>query len=98
MDGTGGGGAPEQPTSGEPAPFTPGTAVVTAGALNVRVGPGAYYPIITMVYEGDYVTVIGRTATGSWFKVRLANGIEGWLSSAYVIMVVPPVDLPILAY
>jgi N-acetylmuramoyl-L-alanine amidase len=98
MDGMGGGGDPQEPASDGSTAFTPGTAVVTAGALNVRVGPGSYYPIITMVYEGDYVTVIGRTATGSWFKVRLSDGIEGWLSSAYVIMVVPPVDLPILAY
>lgn len=90
---------PTTPPPTEPPP-TPkpneGTAVVTAGRLNVRDGPGIQHNIITVISFGDKVTLIGRNYNFSWAKVRLANGIVGWVSTRYITIIVPPTDLPVL--
>jgi uncharacterized protein YraI len=79
----------------EPAPVE-GTAVVDAGRLNVRAGPGIAFAVITSIPEGEFVTLIGRNPGSTWYKVRLGNGVEGWVNAFYISIIVPPADLPIL--
>ncbi|MCB0139195.1 MAG: SH3 domain-containing protein, partial [Caldilineaceae bacterium] len=41
------------------------------------------YASIAVVTQGDVLTVIGQSSDGSWILVRLPNGVEGWVASAY---------------
>ncbi|MCB8985986.1 MAG: SH3 domain-containing protein [Ardenticatenaceae bacterium] len=79
------------------APPTSGpTAVVNTGALNVRSGPGIQYPAVAATYNGHVVTMLGRNADGSWVKVRLFNGQEGWVNARYITPNSPIANLPVL--
>ena len=42
----------------QPALAQTATGSVTSGALNVRTGPSAGYPIVATVYQGDVVTLL----------------------------------------
>lgn len=67
-----------------PTPTRAGnTAAITVSALNVRRGPDTQYPVITTVQRGETVTVLGQDSTGTWLRVRLSDGIEGWVSRAF---------------
>lgn len=75
------------------------TVTVLSPGLNVRSGPGAGYASVAVVTQGDVLTVIGQNGDGSWILVRLPNGIEGWVASAYTTYgyngpVVTPQPLP----
>lgn len=63
------------------------TASVTAGALNVRRGPGVSYGVLTAAYKNQVLTLTGyRANVGSalWVSVKTANGTTGWVNSAYL--------------
>ncbi|RYL95175.1 hypothetical protein EWI07_03925 [Sporolactobacillus sp. THM7-4] len=60
--------------------FTPYKAQITAGALNIRSGPGTKYRKVALLYKNDQVTVIGTS--GSWLKVS-AKGKTGYISGKY---------------
>jgi uncharacterized protein YgiM (DUF1202 family) len=70
--------------------------VVTAGALNVREGPGPQHSSLTVIYQGQSVELVGRNFTGNWVKVRLNNGLEGWVNASYLYLSVPVHTLPIV--
>lgn len=55
---------------------------VSISSLNVRSGPSADYDKVTVVREGDSLTVTGRASTG-WYRV-VVDGKEGFVSSTYV--------------
>ena len=63
---------------------TGGTAVVHAGTLNVRSGPGVAYQVVAVTRWGDVVTLLGRNSNSSWAKVRLADSREGWVNASYL--------------
>ncbi len=89
-------------TSLPPTPLP--TAKVVAKYLNLRAGPGTSYPIVTMLKEGDVVTVLGRTPDNLWIAVKVSGTVSGWCSaqSKYVslgiavnrLAVVPSPDQP----
>lgn len=58
------------------------SAVVDTGALNVRSGPGVGYEAVTTIYSGEPVGLLGRRGLGVWVRVRLSNGLEGWVNSS----------------
>ncbi|MDX1412763.1 MAG: SH3 domain-containing protein [Candidatus Promineifilaceae bacterium] len=58
------------------------SAVVSAGALNLRSGPGVEYEPITIVNKGELVGLLGRLSPGVWVRVRLNSGIEGWVNAS----------------
>ncbi len=64
-------------------------AVVTTDVLNVRTGPGTNYPKIGVLRKGDQVGVTGRTKTGDWLAVTLADGKKGWVAASLVKLDVP---------
>ncbi len=68
--------------------------LVTTGALNVRSGPGPWYPRVTVVYQGEMVTLIGRIPSSTWYKV-IANGQEGWVDAQFIRTNYPVQDLPV---
>lgn len=59
------------------------TGVLEGDQLNVRDGPGADYPIIEKLSNGDVVVPLVRTSTGEWLKVQ-ANAKEGWASTNFI--------------
>jgi uncharacterized protein YraI len=76
--------------------FATGTAKINTGALNVRSGPGVAYGTVAVVYKDQTVNLLGRNADGSWVKVGLYNGVEGWVNSTLVIPSIPISTLSVL--
>ncbi len=72
------------------------TAIVVAGNLNVRSGPGASYSVLTSVSYGTTFTMVGRNHDGTWVKVRMSNGTEGWVNASYLTTSAPVTSLPIV--
>lgn len=56
--------------------------IVNTEILNVRSGPGSDFPVISEVYYGDKLPVIGTYH--DWYYIRLENGRKGWVNSYYV--------------
>jgi hypothetical protein len=57
------------------------SAFVDAGALNLRAGPGVEFEPITIINSGELVGLLGRLSSGPWVRIRLDNGVEGWVNS-----------------
>jgi LysM repeat protein len=87
-------GTPEQPAP--PSVPTGHTVRINTGALNVRTGPGWWYPIITRFFRGT-ILPLGqfRNADASWVQVIIPSGQTGWVNASYVISSVPISSLPV---
>ncbi|MGH2341756.1 SH3 domain-containing protein [Segnochrobactraceae bacterium EtOH-i3] len=57
------------------------------GYLSVRTGPGTYYPEISRLPSGRWVHVIDKI--GTWRRVRLPDGREGWVYGRYLLADIP---------
>lgn len=51
------------------------------GWLNVREGPGQTFPVMTKIHPGETYVLIEEK--GSWMRLRLETGNEGWISAEY---------------
>lgn len=60
-------------------PFSIGK--VQATALNVRKEASVSSPVISKLYNNNEVLIISKQQ--DWYQVRLSDGNEGWISSAY---------------
>jgi hypothetical protein len=85
-----------------PAP-PPGAMTATAlTAVNVRSGPGVEYPSYGIAPEGIKGEVIGVSADGGWWVVKISPDKvavgQGWVSAEYVQIenatTVPIIDAP----
>lgn len=56
--------------------------------LNVRSGPGTKYRILGGVATGDGLSVLSRG--DGWTRVRLEDGIDGWIPEGYLKSDPPP--------
>lgn len=63
------------------------TATVSnaVNALYVRSGPGSTFDPITSIVRGQQVRLIGRNQAGTWIKIQLADGRQGWSSTNYLV-------------
>lgn len=61
------------------------TAVINSGAVNVRQGPGVEYAPITVAFQGQTVTLLGRNSNSSWAKIRTPSSQEGWVNVTLII-------------
>ena len=52
--------------------------------MNVRGGPGTEFPILTMVHQGQQVSVVGRTEDASWILILTPDGQQGWAWREYI--------------
>jgi heat shock protein HslJ/uncharacterized protein YraI len=54
--------------------------------LNVRSGPGVNFPVLATVRYGTEAEIIGRSADGRWWVVRMpaAPGGSAWVSADFV--------------
>ncbi|HPO87422.1 MAG TPA: SH3 domain-containing protein [Candidatus Hydrogenedentes bacterium] len=73
------------------ATFSPSQCLVVralaggGGALNLRVGPGTSYAVITTLHDGQILVMDG--VYGEWFGVRVVmdgNTKSGFVHSSYV--------------
>ncbi|MGP6139713.1 MULTISPECIES: N-acetylmuramoyl-L-alanine amidase [unclassified Jeotgalibaca] len=53
--------------------------IVEASTVNVRLGPGLGYDILTQVQGGTVVNIL--TEENEWYKVRMDDGRIGWIAS-----------------
>ena len=55
-------------------------------SINVRGGPGTYYPIIGLLLIGQQVPAKGRTSGGTWYMIYYPGvpGSVGWVSADLV--------------
>ncbi len=60
-------------------------AIVNAGALNIRSGPGAGYTILGRTVGGDQFVILARDAAFLWVQIDTDFG-AGWVNRNYVII------------
>jgi uncharacterized protein YraI len=73
----------------EPPEPSPGTPMATAlEPINVRSGPGKEYESYGVASTGDTAEIIGVSADGSYWVVKISTDIapngRGWVPAAYV--------------
>jgi hypothetical protein len=61
--------------------------------LEMHTGPGRGYPIFHVIDRGDDIDIVLRRT--DWFKVRAANGTEGWVDRAQMERTLQPAGTPI---
>jgi uncharacterized protein YgiM (DUF1202 family) len=69
---------PEDAARDEPI----GTVRVTTATLNVRDEASTSSGILASVKKGEKLVLL--RGDGSWYKVRLSTGVDGWVSSKHV--------------
>jgi uncharacterized protein YraI len=68
-----------------------------AYVLNVRSGPGTNFEPVAKILRGQQVHMLGRNASGTWIKVQLEDGRQGWSSAAYLVSNMPFANLPVVS-
>jgi hypothetical protein len=73
-------------------------AAITAGALNVRRGPGTNYPVAGQLQQNDVVEIAGKNADGSWLQIVYPTGTigRGWISTSYAQVRGSPASIPVV--
>jgi uncharacterized protein YraI len=71
-------------------------ASVTADGLNLRVGPGLNYRIASVLFQGEQVSLKGRSLDGEWINVRSSSGVDGWVFGSYLQSQTAFAGLPVL--
>ena len=72
-------------------------ATVNTAALNVRQGPGTDTPVIAVVNAGDTLSVTGRNAAASWYRISLEDSRQGWVSGSLVTLSGDAASVPVIA-
>ena len=63
-------------------------AWVTGAPINVRSGAGTAYTPVGFARAGEAVEVLDRN--GAWAHVKTAGGVDGWVSTEYLLTSAPP--------
>jgi len=69
---------PTQPSPSLPSPIR--TTKIAWDSVNLREGPGTNYKVIGNIKKGTPLSVFEDN--GSWLRVRLQDGSQGWVSKA----------------
>ncbi len=56
--------------------------VVKGSVVNIRQGPGTTYKVVTQTKAGQVFSILEKS--GSWLKIRLHNGQDGWINKDYL--------------
>lgn len=76
-------------------PITPGMlSGVISSTVNVRLGPGADYPVITKLNKGTHISVRGRDVESHWFI--LVPPPNGWVNGTFVTISGETGSLPVV--
>ncbi len=66
-------------------PAAPYGYVSEAKAVNVRAGDSTRHPIVASLAPGESARLLGTNRSRTWYKVRLRDGREGWVSASLVL-------------
>ncbi len=80
----------------DPQPGPQPVAYVKTYQLNFREGPGLTFPIVTRLWHGAQVGLLGRNTDGSWVMVDLGQGGVAWAYTAYLNSQYPIDKLPLI--
>jgi len=75
-------GQPGQPGPDEEKAIGEVYVNIKSGHLNVREGKGTNYKIIATLLKGEKVQLLDNSET--WYKIRLPNGVVGYVDSRYI--------------
>lgn len=67
--------------------------IVNVDSANIRSGPGTNFSIVTSMVRNAKLPVIG--SSNGWYKVRLHNGRDAWISGTVVTLSAYSGDKPI---
>jgi len=73
-----------------------GEAVVVGQVQNLREGPGLEFEIIQRMFDGDVLSVLGRSADDDWLRVSLPDGTVGWANASLLQINVALFNVPIV--
>jgi uncharacterized protein YgiM (DUF1202 family) len=60
---------------------------VTIGAANLRLGAGTEFAVVGVVTAAEEIALLETNLDGTWYKVRTADGVEGWVGSSVARLV-----------
>jgi len=69
---------------------------VTA-SLNLRAGPGTYYPAVTVMHAGDRVEIYGCLPGWTWCDINW-HGFRGWAAGRYLQVIYLSRPRPVYLY
>ena len=52
--------------------------------VNIRTGPGTTFETMGLAYRDDIYEALEANSDSSWYKIRMANGWEGWIAAILV--------------
>ena len=67
-----------------PAPPTTRGIVVSESRLNLRSAPDTAAAIVRKLDPGTVVSILERSADGTWLRLQLDDGTAGWAAAEYV--------------
>ena len=68
--------------------------VTISGQMNVRGGPGTFYPVLGTASAGAQYAITGKNSSGSWWRINY-NEQSGWVFSQLVTASGPLEDVPL---
>ncbi|HOT27034.1 MAG TPA: SH3 domain-containing protein [Candidatus Ozemobacteraceae bacterium] len=60
----------------------PSAGKVNCSALNVRTGPGTNYTIVTVIYQGDSVSIVD--VVGNWYQINFQGSTNRYVYKSYI--------------
>lgn len=67
-------------------PCAPPTAQSLSSLVNVRLGPGQDYEILTQMVYFEVHPIVGRSANAPWWQIQLPDGTLGWVADVAVVV------------
>jgi uncharacterized protein YraI len=67
-----------------PAAAQGNATIINASRVNLRSGPGAGFPVVTVLSAGQQLTLLGANADASWYQVQTTYGQIGWVAARFV--------------
>ena len=79
-----------------PPPPPPTDPVLTIDRnMNVRAGPGTFYPVLVTANPGDKYFITGQNRSGSWWRINF-NEESGWVFAQLATADGPLEDVPVV--
>jgi uncharacterized protein YgiM (DUF1202 family) len=73
------------------------TGTVNQSSVNVRTGDSTAFSVLTVLRQGEQVTLIGLSSSGSnWYQVRISDGRLGWMAPSVLTVTGNVATLPLV--
>jgi hypothetical protein len=73
---------------------TIGGIVASLQSVNVREGPGVTFRAIVALPPGTGVEILGQSADGNWYNIKMEDGDEGWIAASLIRLEDTPTPVP----